>query len=276
MANSSADPSTTNSPDSSSANSPAGSVPTDSSSAGGSGTHSPATPSAGVPSSGSDAVADAAARVFGDRLPAARRYVELLAEHGVERGLIGPREVDRLWSRHVLNSAVVGELMPTNCRVVDVGSGAGLPGIPLQLARPDLRLTLLEPMARRVAWLEEVVSELGLSTTVVRGRAEELTVRRRLRDFDVVTARAVAPLAKLAGWGLPLLRPGGMLLALKGASAAEEMARDAVAVAAVGGSRQELVSCGEGFVTEPTTVILVERGNAAQGRDTRRNSRKDR
>ncbi|WP_245857118.1 16S rRNA (guanine(527)-N(7))-methyltransferase RsmG [Actinoalloteichus hoggarensis] len=222
------------------------------------------------------AVAAAAERLFGDRLPAARRYVELLVEHGVERGLIGPREVDRLWTRHVLNSAVVGELIPAGCRVVDVGSGAGLPGIPLQLARPDLRLTLLEPMARRVAWLDEVVAELQLSTTVVRGRAEEPGVRRGLRDLDVVTARAVAPLAKLAGWGLPLLRPGGRLLALKGASAAEEMARDAAAVAAVGGSRQELASCGEGLVTEPTTVIVVERGKAAQGRDTRRNSRKDR
>ncbi|AOS66193.1 16S rRNA (guanine(527)-N(7))-methyltransferase RsmG [Actinoalloteichus hymeniacidonis] len=235
-------------------------------------------PSADSPTTSDEpeAVAEAATRVFGAALPLARRFVELLTEHGVERGLIGPREVDRLWSRHVLNSAVVGELMPAGCRVVDVGSGAGLPGIPLQIARPDLRLTLLEPMARRVAWLEEVVAELGLTTTVVRGRAEEPGVRKRLRDFDVVTARAVAPLAKLAGWGLPLLRPGGVLLALKGASAHEELARDKSAVTAIGGARQEVASCGSGIVADATTVIVVERGNATKSRDTRRNSRKDR
>ncbi|HVW43764.1 MAG TPA: 16S rRNA (guanine(527)-N(7))-methyltransferase RsmG, partial [Amycolatopsis sp.] len=174
--------------------------------------------------------------MFGDRLDGAVRYAELLREHGVERGLIGPREVDRLWDRHLLNSAVIAECIPRGATVVDVGSGAGLPGIPLALARPDLEIALVEPMARRVEWLDEVVYELALGVTVVRGRAEERAIRRRLGLVDVVTARAVAPLARLAGWCLPLLREGGMMLALKGVSAREEVARDAVAVARSGGS----------------------------------------
>src|SRR4051794_31704933 len=158
--------------------------------------------------------ADVVERVFGDGASGAIKFAALLADHGVERGLIGPREVERLWDRHLFNSAVLAELVPQNCRAVDVGSGAGLPGIPLAIARPDVRLTLLEPMARRVAWLQEVVDTLGLDVEVVRGRAEEPEVRRRLGDSDIVTARAVAPMERLAGWCLPLLRSGGLLLAL--------------------------------------------------------------
>jgi 16S rRNA (guanine527-N7)-methyltransferase len=161
-----------------------------------------------------------AARVFGVALPVAERYVGLLAGAGVERGLLGPREPARLWTRHVLNSAALAEFVPADAEVVDVGSGAGLPGIPLALARPDLTVTLVEPMARRVAFLDEVVSELGLSVRVKRGRAESL----RAASTDVVVARAVAPLAKLATLTLPLLRPGGLLLALKGETAATEIA----------------------------------------------------
>ncbi|MER2093793.1 MAG: 16S rRNA (guanine(527)-N(7))-methyltransferase RsmG, partial [Saccharopolyspora rectivirgula] len=142
--------------------------------------------------------------MFGDRLELAEKFAELLREHGIQRGLIGPREVDRLWERHLLNSAVVAELLPPNSRVVDVGSGAGLPGIPLAIVRPDIEMVLLEPMARRVAWLEEAVTELGLDVEVVRGRAEEGPVRDELAGQDVVTARAVAPMERLAKWCLPL------------------------------------------------------------------------
>ena len=217
-----------------------------------------------------------AARVFGARLPLAQRYATLLAEHGVERGLIGPREVDRIWDRHVLNSAVIGELVPDAATVVDVGSGAGLPGIPLAVARPDLRVVLLEPMARRVAWLTEVVDELGLGAEVVRGRAEEGPVRRRLAGADVVTARAVAPLAKLAGWCLPLLRDGGTVVALKGASAAEESARDEAAIRRLGGGRPEVRTCGDGVLAVPTTVVVMNSEHRPDGRDDRRRTRKDR
>jgi 16S rRNA (guanine527-N7)-methyltransferase len=192
--------------------------------------------------------------VFGPAVDAAVEYARLLATEGTVRGLIGPRELPRLWERHLLNSAAIASLVPAGARVVDVGSGAGLPGIPLALARPDLTVTLLEPLARRVAFLTECVDRLGLErVTVVRGRAEEGPVRRELGGADVVTARAVAPLDRLAGWCLPLLRPGGLLLAMKGSTAAEELAAAA-----------PLVGAADAMVTQagnpPATVIVVTRG----------------
>lgn len=218
----------------------------------------------------------AAARLFGDRLPLAERFVALLTEHGVPRGLIGPREVDRLWERHMLNSAVIAELVPESARVVDVGSGAGLPGVPLVIARPDLRVTLLEPMARRVAWLTEVVERLDLDVEIVRGRAEQPEIRQTLGGADVVTARAVAPLAKLAGWCLPLVRPGGVVMALKGESANEELARDTDQVRRAGGVEQSVVTVGAELLSVPTTVVLIRRTVSADRRDGRRPTRKDR
>lgn len=207
-----------------------------------------------------------AGEVFGERLGLVQRYVELLAGAGVERGVVGPREAARLWERHLLNSAVVGELLAPECRVLDVGSGAGLPGIALALARPDLTIALLEPMARRVAWLAEVVAELGLPVAVHRGRAEQREGRALGQDWDVVTARAVAPLGRLAGWCLPLARTGGRLLAVKGASAAAEVARDCREIRRAGGGDVEVVTCGAGVVDPPTTVVVVarRRGEAAQ------------
>ena len=203
----------------------------------------------------------AAARVFGPDLERAVAYAQLLATDGTVRGLIGPREVPRLWDRHLLNSAVVAELVPHAARVVDIGSGAGLPGIPLALARSDLAVTLVEPLARRHAFLTDCVSRLGLSTVaVVRGRAEEGPVRRQLAGADVVTARAVAPLERLAGWCLPLLRTGGQLLALKGDTAAEELAAARPALTRAGASGAEVVRCGAGVVDPPATVVTVTRG----------------
>jgi 16S rRNA (guanine527-N7)-methyltransferase len=213
----------------------------------------------------------AAEALFGVELPRAVAFVEQLAEHGVERGLIGPREVDRLWDRHLLNSVAIAELIPRAARVVDLGSGAGLPGIPLAIARPDLSVTLLESMARRVEWLEHVARALDLVVTVVRGRAEEPAIKRRVSGADVVVARAVAPLAKLSEWSLPLLRPGGSLVAMKGASAAEEVARDRQAVLRAGGSEPRIESCGESVLTDPTTVVVVERVDGGRTRQ-----RKDR
>ncbi|WP_158850437.1 16S rRNA (guanine(527)-N(7))-methyltransferase RsmG [Saccharothrix deserti] len=221
-------------------------------------------------------VEDRAKRVFGDHYDKAVAFTALLTEHGVERGLIGPREVDRLWDRHILNSAVVAELLPEGSRVVDVGSGAGLPGIPLAIARPDLNLTLLEPMARRVAWLNECVEALDLKITVIRGRAEEGPVRDQLSGSDVVTARAVAPLERLTRWCLPLLRPGGRLVALKGESAAEELERDAEAVRRAGGVRPRVITCGGDVLELPTTVVLLERDEQASRREGARRKRKDR
>jgi 16S rRNA (guanine527-N7)-methyltransferase len=214
----------------------------------------------------------AAGAVFGDRLSLARRFAEHLVPSGVERGLIGPREAPRVWDRHLLNCAVVAELVPAGARLVDVGSGAGLPGIPLALARPDLGVVLVEPLARRVDWLREVISDLGVAVEVERGRAEENVVRRRWEGADVVTARAVAPLERLARWCLPLLRPGGVLLAVKGASAAEEVERDGAAVRRFGGGPPRVERCGAGIIDPPSTVVVVERerGTGRSDRSGRR------
>ncbi|WP_226361464.1 16S rRNA (guanine(527)-N(7))-methyltransferase RsmG [Pseudonocardia sp. ICBG1142] len=205
---------------------------------------------------------EVAEKVFGDRTGLAVRYVEHLATSGIERGLIGPRERDRLWDRHVLNCAVLGEVVPADARVADVGSGAGLPGIPLALARPDLRIVLIEPLARRVEWLDEVLTDLGLDIAVERGRAEERPVLRRWEGADVVTARAVGPLARLAGICLPLLRQGGAMLVLKGASAPDEIARDAAAVRALGGGEPRIHEAGAGVVDPLTTVVEIPRTGA--------------
>jgi len=202
--------------------------------------------------------------VFGDRLPLAVRYAQLLSDHGVARGVIGPGEVDRLWERHLLNCAVIGEVISGPGRVVDLGSGAGLPGIPLVLARPDLDMTLLEPMARRVAWLRSVVAELELPVTVVRGRAEDPAVVRLLGGCSVVVARAVASLARLCGWALPLLAEGGLLVAMKGATAEDEIARDRAQVRQYGGRAVRVHECGAGIVDPLTRVVLVERGPAVR------------
>ncbi|MGY4098123.1 16S rRNA (guanine(527)-N(7))-methyltransferase RsmG [Nocardia sp. R16R-3T] len=214
--------------------------------------------------------------VFGDRLDLARRYCAALAAAGVERGLIGPREVPRLWDRHILNCAVVGELMADGATVVDIGSGAGLPGIPLAIARPDLRITLVEPLLRRTIFLSEFIEAAGLDVTVVRGRAEQSGVMKEAGGADVVTSRAVAPLAKLAQWSLPLLRDHGRMLALKGVSAAEELERDSEALAKAGAGNTAVLECGAGLVSTPTLVISAERLPRAErpsrrvGRSTRK------
>lgn len=205
------------------------------------------------------APATPAVNLFGDRTELASRYVALLREHGTERGLIGPRETERLWDRHVLNSAVLEELIPHGARVVDVGSGAGLPGVPLAIARPDLDIVLLEPMARRVAWLHEVAGELELPVTVVRGRAEDRAVRDHVAAVDVVTARALAPLGKLCGWCIPLARLGGAVLAMKGASAADEVARDRDVMRATGARNIRVATCGSAWIAEPATVVSMDR-----------------
>lgn len=209
-------------------------------------------------------LAEAARALFGDRLDLAAAYAELLATDGVVRGLIGPRETPRLWERHLLNCAVVSERIPEGASVIDVGSGAGLPGLVLAIARPDLTVTLVEPLARRTAFLIEAVQRLGLTrdVRVFRGRAEEAAAGSRDREplsADIVTARAVAPLDRLASWCLPLVAPGGRLVALKGASAADEITEHTEAVTRLGGGTPELHRCGEGVIDPPATVVEVVR-----------------
>jgi 16S rRNA (guanine527-N7)-methyltransferase len=208
---------------------------------------SPAVPPAGLVA--------VVAQIAGDHAEVLGRYALALATTGVERGLIGPREAPRLWDRHLLNCAVVGELIPRDASVVDVGSGAGLPGVVLALLRPDLDVTLLEPLARRAAFLAEITQHLELGNArVLRGRAEDVTGEV---FADVVTARAVAPLDRLAGWCLPLCLPRGRMLALKGASAVTEIVEHAAAVARVGGGVPRIVECGSGILPTPTTVVEV-------------------
>nr|WP_300147408.1 16S rRNA (guanine(527)-N(7))-methyltransferase RsmG [Propionicimonas sp.] len=163
---------------------------------------------------------DARAEFFDAGSEAISQYVDILASRGIDWGLIGPREGERLWERHVLNSIAAESLFPSGVSVVDVGSGAGLPGIPLAIRRPDLRVTLLESLLRRANFLELAVTELGLGerVRVVRGRAEE-----HRETYDVVTCRAVAPLPRLLTWCLPLLSPSGRLVALKGSTAGAEL-----------------------------------------------------
>ncbi|RQX11211.1 16S rRNA (guanine(527)-N(7))-methyltransferase RsmG [Micromonospora arida] len=209
-------------------------------------------------------LAPAALALFGDRLDLAAAYAELLATDGVVRGLIGPREAPRIWDRHLLNCAAVAERIPSGATVLDVGSGAGLPGLVLAIARPDLTVTLIEPLARRTSFLIEVVERLGLarSVRVFRGRADEAASGSSGREpisGDVVTARAVAPLDRLAGWSLPLAVRGGRLLALKGSSAAAEIEEHAEVVARLGGGEPTVQLCGVGVIDPPTTVVEIVR-----------------
>ncbi len=197
--------------------------------------------------------------MFGvERLRLAVQYADLLASDGVTRGLIGPREAPRLWERHLLNCAVLGEVVPEAATVADVGSGAGLPGLVLAIARPDLRVTLIEPLLRRSRFLEEAVAALGLEeqVEVLRGRAEELGPDR---TFDVVTARAVAPLERLARWCLPLVGPDGELVAMKGATAAAEVEAAAPGLRKLGCGPAVVVELGAGLLEEPTWAIRVAR-----------------
>jgi 16S rRNA (guanine527-N7)-methyltransferase len=201
-----------------------------------------------------------AAEVFGPAAGAAARYVAMLAGDGVVRGLIGPREVSRLWDRHVLNSVALAEAVPDGARVVDVGSGAGLPGIPLGLARPDVTLTLVEPMARRVEFLQDVVEALDAPWRIIRGRAEERSVVRAVGPVDVVTARAVAPLPRLVGWCRGLLAPGAQLVALVGAKAAAEVPSLVPELEAAGMRDVHTRAVGVGLGAAATTVVVMTRG----------------
>jgi len=179
-----------------------------------------------------------------------------------------------LWDRHLLNCAALTELLPVGARIVDVGSGAGLPGVVLAIRRPDLRVDLVESLQRRVQFLEEAVTGLGLdeSVRVVRGRAEERHVIDAVGSAQWVTARAVAPLDRLVKWCLPLLEPGGTLLAMKGSSAAAEIQAHQAEIHRLGASRLETVQCGMEWAREPVAVVVVHRGGAAGGSGERSRS----
>ncbi len=216
-----------------------------------------------------------ATQVFGDRLALAERFTAILTASGVSHGLIGPREVPRLWERHVLNCAVIHPAIPVGAMVIDVGSGAGLPGLALAIARPDLDLHLVEPMLRRTNWLSMAVADLGLNNVCVhRGRAEEFW---GILNAPVVTARAVAPLGELATWCLPLLQPGGSRLAIRGARVLAELAADRAVLRRLGAVEEVIETFGSGVVDPETTVLRVVLGNRKLNRAVvRRNTSKGR
>lgn len=194
---------------------------------------------------------DVAAKVFGDRIELARGYAAALVRDSDELGLLGPREMPKLWSRHILNSAVVAELVSPGKTVGDVGSGAGLPGIPMAIARPDAEFILIEPMERRSNWLKSVVAEIGLTNVrVLRARAEEVG-----EVFDYVTARAVSALPKLLKMTVPLTRDGGEIIALKGSKAGEEIDESKKLQKKLKIESFEIVVAGKDLLDEPTTVV---------------------
>lgn len=185
----------------------------------------------------------------------ANAYADLLATEGTLRGLIGPREVPRLWERHLVNCALVTDLVDPGSTVCDIGSGAGLPGVAMAIRRPDLTVTLVEPLLRRTTFLEEVVDRLALSNVeVVRSRAEALHGRR---TFDVVTSRAVAPMDRLAGWSLPLVRSGGVFLAMKGSSVHAELEAAVDAITAGRGRLDGVVELGSDVLDPPVRVVRI-------------------
>ena len=203
-----------------------------------------------------EAEPDVAASVFGNQIQVARAFTARLAQDSETFGLLGPRELPRIWSRHVLNSALLAELIPDGASVVDVGSGAGLPGIPLAIARPDCHFTLVEPMERRSGWLQQVVAELELKNVeVLRARAEDV----HRTDFDVATARAVAALDKLLRLLTPLIRGSRhkLVLALKGSKAGEEITKASKKIELLGYSQPEILTLGLDKAPETATVVRM-------------------
>jgi 16S rRNA (guanine527-N7)-methyltransferase len=219
----------------------------------------------------------AAAGLFGSQLDRAERYAQILAGAAVERGLLGPREVDRLWDRHILNSVAIAELLQSDEGIADIGSGAGLPGIPLALARPDLRLTLIEPLLRRSEFLREVVDDLGVDITIVRGRAEDRSIQRQVGEMDAVVSRAVASLDKLTKWSMPLLRLDGRMVAMKGERAEEEIQQHRRVMASLGAVDVRVMRCGADFLDPAATAVVARRGSTVRvGNRSPRSGRRSR
>lgn len=195
-----------------------------------------------------------AALIFGAGIEKARGYAAALVRDGDELGLLGPREMPKLWSRHILNSAVVAELVKPGQTCADIGSGAGLPGIPMAIAQPDAEFILIEPMERRSNWLKMIIEELGIENArVIRARAEEVG-----EAFDVTTARAVSALPKLLKMLVPLTKHGGEIIALKGSKAVEEIEESKKLQKKLGIASFEIVKVGQQFLPEPTLVVQTK------------------
>jgi 16S rRNA (guanine527-N7)-methyltransferase len=203
-------------------------------------------------------------------------YADILADRGVAHGLLGPREVPRIWSRHILNCAAIASLPARGAYLMDVGSGAGLPGLVLAIARPDLRVTLVEPLLRRVSFLDAAIEDLGVENVdVVRRRAEDWA-RETPELADIAVARAVAPLARLAGWCLPLVRPHGEMLAIKGESAAAELANAVPVLRKLGAVEWSVAKVGDAASETSATVVRIHAGGRGAGGERPRSNRSGR
>ena len=203
----------------------------------------------------------AAADIFGPQLELARAYTDRLAKDSETFGLLGPRELPRIWGRHVINSALLSELVPAGSKVADIGSGAGLPGIPMAIAQPDAHFTLIEPMERRSGWLQQVINDLGIKNAdVIRARAEEV----ERTDFDIATARAVAALDKLLKLLTPLIRgsDGKTVLAMKGSRAPDEILDAKKRLEILGFDTPEIITLGLGRAPETATVVRIKLGQS--------------
>ena len=199
----------------------------------------------------------AATDIFGGQLDLARAYTDRLAKDSETFGLLGPRELPRIWGRHVINSALLSDLVPAGSKVADIGSGAGLPGLPMAIAKPDAHFTLIEPMERRSNWLQQVISDLGINNVdVIRSRAEEV----QRTDFDIATARAVAALDKLLRLLTPLIRgsEGKTVLAMKGSRAPEEIIDAKSRLDLLGFDEPEIITLGQGRAPETATVVRIK------------------
>ncbi len=220
-------------------------------------------PSNGSPDTSAPRPPRLAGEIFGEHLPQAIRYADLLVTTGIDHGLLGPREAAKVWDRHIINCAMVESLLPHRTRVIDIGSGAGLPGLALAIARPDLRISLIEPLARRTEWLHTAIEDLGLTqVTVHRARAEDMN---GLIQASVVTARAVAKLDQLVTWAWPLLPLGGRLLALKGQSAEEELHAARPRLVSHGITDTTVHFLGGDILEQPVRVVEVVRGEKPSG-----------
>lgn len=207
------------------------------------------------------------ATAFGPGAETIQQYVDILISRGVDHGLLGPREAARIWQRHILNCASIAPAFGAGQTVADIGSGAGLPGVVLAVARPDLHVTLIEPLLRRSTFLRSVVDELGLEVEVRRARAEDLIGHEQ---YDAVTARAVAPLARLSRWGLPLVRKGGYLVAMKGSSLESEIADAASTLREFHAGAVLIESYTVAGLDQPTVVVRIESSGATGGKKNRR------
>ena len=200
---------------------------------------------------------DAALIIFGNRFNKAEKYAKILASSGLERGLIGPNEVHHIWNRHILNGVFIKELLNCNEQIIDLGSGAGIPGIPLALAREDIGITLIEPLLKRSKFLHEIVAKLDLNVEIIRERIGNIKHNKYLKKWDVVVSRAVAPLDKLTDWSIPLLQSNGRMISIRGKNSSIKLKTNQYILKTVDTMKIKTTKCGIQYLDSPTFVVIT-------------------